>query len=477
MSKKLALVRTNYSQNYGFYDNGTTYEDRDILIPFQLLIIAAAAKNAGITVKIFDGEIGFKKGEQLAFEIADWEPDFIGITATTPDMPQVSMLCRLLRERLLKHADIIIGGCHATVMPEDTFVKTGANYVVKGYGDKAIVEIINGNYAEGVIEIPPDRFQDSPAYSLLDYENYKFTDPLCGQVKAASVMSAYGCPFKCKFCAHDKNIRYKDIDLFLGEINYLYESKGVRYFYVYDDTFLLNKERAFKILSEIERFSEAHFQCLTRANLIDAETVDRLKRANFIRVSMGLESGCDEILRLVSKGVSIADAISACQLLNIAGIETRASFILGLPYENHETINETIEFAKSLELYHANFNIMTPYPGTETYDMAIKGEGLRFKERYGDKDWGGYRRWGKSIIETDDLTADDLESYQIKAQMEFYSQEKVFWYYANLFNKGNKSRYFYRPLNFSWRRRFSKDIPFWNDLDTTKIVGEDNELN
>ena len=474
MSKRLALARTNYSQDYNFYNNGIC-EDRDILIPLQLLVIAMAARNCGDEVRIFDGEVGLLDEEELASDIADWKPDYIGITATTPDIPQVSLLCRILRE-IIPHAKVIIGGSHATAMPEDALEKTGADYVVNGYGRAAIIEIMSGTCKEGIVTESASIGNQSPAYSLLDYENYKFTDPTCGQVRTASVMSAYGCPFKCKFCAHDKDIRYKDVDLFLGEVNYLYDVKGVRYFYVYDDTFLLNKQRAFEILDRFERFDKAHFQCLTRANLLNWETVDRLKRAHFVRVSMGLESGCDEILRLVSKGVTTQDARVACQLLNNTGIEARASFILGLPYENHETINETIEFAKSLELYHANFNIMTPYPGTETYDMAARGDGLRFKEKDGAKDWRGYRRWGKSIIETDDLTANDLESYQVKAQTEFYSQNKIFLYYNRLFMKGNKSRYFYRPLNFAWRRRFNRDIPFWNELNGNE-TGEKHEFN
>mgnify|MGYP001609692874 FL=1 len=480
---KLALVRTNYSQDYHFYDNGATCEDRDILIPFQLLVLAAAAKNVGIDVKIFDGEIGLKDEEQLASDILEWKPHFVGITVTTPDVPQVSKLCMILREELSFYfngkssAGIIVGGCHATAMPKNTLNEIGADFVVKGYGDKAIVEIVKGNCDEGIVEMYPDKFQESSAYSLLDYEDYMFTDPTCGRVKTASVMSAYGCPFRCRFCSHDRNVRFKDIDLFLGEISYLYNIQNIRYFYIYDDTFLLNRERIIKILEGLELFSDAHFQCLTRANLINEEIAERLKEANFVRVSMGLESGSDEILKRVSKGVWIEDAVRACEILHNTGIETRASFILGLPYETHETVNETIEFAKSLELYHANFNIMTPYPGSEAYGMTLRNEGLRFAEKRYETDWAEYRRWGRAIIETDDLTAEDLEDYQVKAQVGFYSQRKIYDYYYMLFMNGNRSRYFYRPLNFAWNQQFGMDVPFWNELDNSKIVGASHELN
>ena len=472
---KLAFARVNYSADYGFYDSGNTYKERDILIPYQLLVLAGSTRTYGIDVRIFDGEVGLKTERQLTNEILEWEPDFVGFTATTPDIDRTMYACELIHEKN-PLIIIIIGGSHATAMPNEVLKNQFVDYVVKGQGERAIIDIVYSKTNDRIIESDPLGYRLDPAFDMLDYSDYPFTDLTCGQVKAASVMTAYGCPYGCKFCFHDKNVIYRSAEDFINDIKYLYNVKQVKYFYIYDDTFLLNKARATYILGALESFNNAHFQCLTRANLIDEEITRRMVRANFVRVSMGLESGSDEILKHVSKGVSIADAINACRILHDAGIETRASFILGLPYETHDTINETIEFAKSLDLYHANFNIMTPYPGTEVYEMAKREEGLRFANKKYETDWSKYRRWGKAIVETAELSAEDLELYQVNAQVEFYSQDKIYEYYYNLFKNGNKSKYFYRPLNFAWQNKFNKDVPFWSELNGNG-AGEQHELN
>jgi len=121
-------------------------------------------------------------------------------------------------------------------------------------------------------------------------------------------------------------------------------------------------------------------------------------------------------------------------------MEPRASFILGHPYETRETAEATIQFAQELDLLHANFTVMTPYPGTPVHGMACRGEGLRFVKPEYASDWRVYRRWGKPIIETATLSADDLEHLRERAVTEFYTQDKVFSYYDGLFQQGNRSR-------------------------------------
>ena len=267
-------------------------------------------------------------------------------------------------------------------------------------------------------------------------------------------------------------MRYRNIDCFISEIEYLYKEKDVKYFYVYDDTFLVNKQRILNIIDKIKdlKISDAHFQCLTRGNLVDEELISKLRDINFVRISMGIESGSDEVLAAANKGVKTKDYAVACKTLKKFDIETRGSFIIGHPYDTKETVRKTIDFSKELELYHANFNIMTPYPGTEVYQMALEGKGIHFdKPEYAHK-WDIYRRWGSSVIYTDELSCDDLEFYQKESQMEFYTQEKIYRYYYTLFKNGNKSKYFFRPLNFSWNRKFGKDIDFWDNLGEEKII-------
>jgi len=471
---KLALARANYSQLYGVYDGGKTYTRRDILTPYNLLTLAGFLRDKGIEVRIFDGEVNLATQEELAKEIAQWRPQSAAFTATTPDIGIAIEACTFIKGHD-PAITTIIGGPHASAMPEDVAKYGSVDYVVVGDGEEPLLEIMDGrrNRHERTIEDKIIRGrkldlarQIMPAHDIIDYSDYQFTDPTRGQVNTASIMSTRGCPFNCLFCFHDRQMRYRDVDNVISEIEYLYREKRVRYYYIYDDTFMVRRDRVFEITKRISELGidDARFQCLTRANLVEPRIIEALRDANFVRVSMGLESGSDKILKDVSKGATKDDAVSACKVLLDFNLETRASFILGLPHETKETVRETIEFSKELDLLHANFNIMTPYPGSRVYDMAKKNDGIKFTSPEYAYEWHAYRRWGKAIIETDELSGSELEALQVEAQTEFYTQTKIFDYYKSLFERGNRSKYFYRPLNFAWQRKFKKDVSFWNEL-------------
>lgn len=502
---KLALARVNYSQLYKVYDGGKTYKKRGILMPYHLATLAGHIRRRGVEVRIFDGEVDLLTQRELAQEIVDWNPDFVGFTSTTPDINLTVEVCGMIKNHN-NGIITIIGGPHASGIPEDVSRHSCVDYVVVGDGEYPLDLIINkeSNYSFGdsiLDDADKDvlfetqyremrsngsskiikgslitlRDQPMPAYDLLDFSKYQFIDPTRGSMNTASVMSSRGCPFRCLYCFHKRTLMNRDINLFINEIKYLVNEKDVKYFFVYDDTFTVNKKRALEILARLKELDlkDVNFQCFSRANLIDEELIQAMKEAHFVRVSMGVESGSEKILKIISKGVNKEDCVKACEMLTNAGIETRGSFILGNPYDTHETIRETIEFSKELNLFHANFNIMTPYPGTKTYDMALNGEGLRFKDKRDTTNWDAFRRWGIALVETDGVSASELEELQKDAQMEFYTQEKVYKYYEKLFEKGNRSRFFFRPLNFAWQRKYGEDIPFWNVLEETEVINPD----
>lgn len=484
---RLALARVNYSQLYTMYDDGKTYRQRDILTPYHLLSIAGYVRARGVEVEIFDGEVDLLSQEELAKAIIDWKPQFVGLTTTTPDIIQTLEVCGLIKEAM-PSAVTIVGGSHATVLPHEVSKEKSVDYVVAGDGEEALVQIIEkerGRTSRTVGKAqssPADKVvtgsridlktQPMPAHDLLNYTNYQFTDPTRGQYRTATVMSTRGCPFGCNFCFHTRHVQYRTVDSFVDEIAFLYREKGVRYFFVYDDTFLLKRHRVMEIIRKIKalRLHDADFQCQTRGNLVTPEVIAALRDANFVRISMGVESGSAEILRRIKKGVTKEDFVSACKVLTDHGIEARASFIIGHPYETHQTVAETISFAKELDLLEANFTIMTPYPGTVVYDMALRGEGIHFVRPEYARDWRVYRRWGDPIIETQGLSADELKQAREEAVTEFYVQPKVFNYFYSLFERGNRSRYFYRPLNFAWQRKFGTNIPFWSNLSEVEVV-------
>jgi anaerobic magnesium-protoporphyrin IX monomethyl ester cyclase len=143
-----------------------------------------------------------------------------------------------------------------------------------------------------------------------------------------------------------------------------------------------------------------------------------MKRAGCILIYYGVESGSQRVLNLMKKHIKIGQIVRAIRWTKEAGIETLASFIIGFPGETRKDIEETIAFAKRLDVDYAQFSFATPYPGTELYRMA-KEKGLLLTE-----DWSQYTA-GKPIIAVDSSTKDDLTKLLKRAYQKFYLSPKL----------------------------------------------------
>jgi len=151
-----------------------------------------------------------------------------------------------------------------------------------------------------------------------------------------------------------------------------------------------------------------------------------MKKAGFIRISFGIESGCPKVLKHIQKGVNLQDYAKACRIAEKLGIEIRSSVMLGHPYETQKTAMETLHFIKKLKSCKQIYiNIAVPYPGTKLYEMAKKGEGgLRLLT----DDFSQYKRYGSAVISVNDLQPKDLIRLQRKGFMMFYFTPGRIWY-------------------------------------------------
>jgi anaerobic magnesium-protoporphyrin IX monomethyl ester cyclase len=460
MSKKrITLVRPAFSNVYGVYGKLPKYHE--IRPPLGLLYVASSLEKAGHEVKIIDAEVLLLSPEQLYTEIVKTETDFVGFTSTTPEFHIVASICQKLKA---SHPDIkiIVGGAHVTALPKETIEENPAiNYVVCGEGERAAVKIveevpeeriIRDNDIENLDELP------EPARHLLNYDYYKYAMPGIGMIKMDVIESSRGCPFLCTFCFNRaRKPRYRNPVLVVDEIERSYKKHRIQAMMFFDDTLTVNKKHIMDICDEIiRRGLNKHilFYANTRANTTDKEMLIRMKDAGVAEISMGVESGNPEILEQTKKGTTHEQYKRVYKWMYELNFQTRASFIVGLPYETHQTVRDTISFAKNLDLMRANCNILTPYPGTEIYEQVLEGKGIHLL----CKDWKEFKRWGTSVIRTDKLTKEDLEYYQKRFITEFYTQPKVLFYHFKQIFKGNFSYFYYRPLIFAIKRRIKEDV-------------------
>jgi len=180
----------------------------------------------------------------------------------------------------------------------------------------------------------------------------------------------------------------------------------------------------------MERGIDIKWWCCGRVNIVNEEVLTKMKEAGCITVYYGIESGSQEILDYINKGITLEQAKNAIEITKKAGIRTSAYFMLGFPSETEADVRKTIEFNKRLPLdEHDTFSILTPFPGTELYKIT-KEEGLLLNE-----DWDTYynRRAGDVLppIRTRHLSSKDLLRLKKEGDREVIeiNRERRFWYF------------------------------------------------
>jgi radical SAM superfamily enzyme YgiQ (UPF0313 family) len=198
----------------------------------------------------------------------------------------------------------------------------------------------------------------------------------------------------------------------------------------------MDRERVYRICESIKkRKLKISWEGWTHANTVDKDILKAMKDAGLVRLSFGVESGNEEILRSLRKGTTLAQIRKVYEWSKESGLETRGSVIFGLPGETRKTVRETLDFVKSIKgLDQVYFNIAMPYPGTEMRRQALNGElGVSLLT----KEYTELRRHGNVVMEVNDLDRDYLINFQRRAWKEFYlSPHRIIY---NFFRAGIKA--------------------------------------
>ena len=241
---------------------------------------------------------------------------------------------------------------------------------------------------EKEICINPPYFVDNldglpyPARHLLPVEKYSVIIALH---PIATIVSSRGCPFQCEYCSKDINhnkYRVRDPKKFVDEMEYLIKNYKVKEIIIIDDTLTLNKNNITAICKEIiNRNIKIKWESPTRVDCVDPELLKLMYKAGCRRLRYGVESGDQEILSLMKKGITLKQVEDAFKWTKKAKIEAFAYFMIGYRNETEETIKKTIKFAKKIKADMAMFTVATPLPNSEFYKILRK---CRVAEKKGD---------------------------------------------------------------------------------------------
>ncbi|MDP3732694.1 MAG: radical SAM protein, partial [Candidatus Omnitrophota bacterium] len=200
----------------------------------------------------------------------------------------------------------------------------------------------------------------------------------------------------------------------------------------YDESFTLNRERIFNLCEEmIKQRINLPWSCFTRVNLVDIDLLKAMKAAGCYQIFFGVESGVPRLLKLINKMHTLEQVRRAFGFTNRFKMQTTATFILGLPTETKEESRQTIAFAKEIKPTFANFLLLSPYPGTDIYDISLRnGEIL-------EKDASKWSNFNESQITylPHGRSKEGMLQLVKKAYREFYLRPQYYYHILPFFNK------------------------------------------
>lgn len=414
--------------------------------------IAAVLEKAGVETTILDGIGESLDIDEMASRVQTLATDVIGITATILTVSAAAALAEKLKERL-PTVPVVLGGPQLCSAPERTMKSGVYDIGVLGEGEETMLDLVRAlqegrkdlSGIKGLILREGNELRFTPPrHYIKDLDSLPFParhlyPPLdryrpvpASYIKkpVGLMITSRGCPYQCIFCdrkVFGNRFRAHSPKYVADEMEEVVKVHGAREIRFMDDTFTMDIGRVEGICEELfRRRLDVPWTCLTRVNTVNLEILRKMKAAGCWQVIYGIESGDQRILETVKKGVTVEQNEWAVRLAKKAGLNVRATFVLGLPGETAETVRRTIEFAKRVPLDVVNFFAVILYPGNELHDIARR-EGRILHENYDEY---------TSLIDTEStrlhyvpqgMTEADLKNAIVEAHRSFYFRPGYIW--------------------------------------------------
>lgn len=425
---------------------GTGMNEATIEPPVGLGYMAAVLEQRGVSCTIIDAQVLGLDDREIVERIPAGSV-LVGISVTSFTVSAAANLVAMLKG--LRNVPVVLGGAFPTAAPENALRLIAADGIVRGEGEYAFAQIAE-NCSRGdllfagdvsgacyrdddgtLISLPVQRITDLdalpfPAYHLMPSLS-RYTSRT-RKKPAAPLITSRGCSFSCSFCSKDvfkRRTTFRSAANVLREIDHLVSDFGIRQLDILDDNFTQNRQRLEEILDGLiarDYRLAINMQTGIRTELLDEPLLRKMKRAGVFKISFGVESADDEVLRLHCKELDLGRVEETVRSARKLGLVVYGFFIIGLPGETEESFEKTLKFVRKVRFDVANFCIALPFPGTLLYDM-IQDRGTFIVDTSGSIDSGYYD--GLVFFEFEgNSAADVLRRYQT-AYREFYSVTRM----------------------------------------------------
>lgn len=412
-------------------------------LPLSLLYLAAAARRQGHEVRVLDLDFLGRPAANLEKALAEFTPEWVGFSAYTTNVARAGALAEQTK-RQRPAARTVLGGFHASALPERTLAEFPAfDFLIVGEGELTLGELVGGASAPrdiaglawrdgATIIVNPRRAplpdldaMPGPARDLLPVTKYVPDPGNFYRLPSTSILYSRGCPLKCTFCSKavfQDTIRYRRPAAVVEEMQACGRDFGIRDFRFVDEGPTIQPARM-RDLCEAMLAAKLRitWHTYSRADVVTEDDLRLMKRAGCYHVTFGIESGSERTLANIDKRLTLEKAAQAVALTKKLGLEAKANFIIGFPWETREDVDRTIRFAFALKPDLATFNVYKPLPGSRLYDELQRDGKLRHTR------WEDYFATSEFLLFESNFTDAEMKRLLKRTILRFHLRPAFLW--------------------------------------------------
>ena len=425
-------------------------------------LFATYLRNKGLTVAIVDAPAHSLSPAGVAdFICANHQPTLVVMvvygfqpSASTQNMSAAGETCRAIKA-IDPNCRIMVTGTHPAALPERTLREEAIDFVCDREGPETILLTVRAlkdgapsfagipslwyRVADIIMSNPPgvlledlDVEMPGVAWDLLPMDKYRAHNWHCFEhiherQPYASMHTSLGCPYKCTFCCINapfggSSYRMWSPESVIKEIDILVNRYGVKNIKFVDEMFVLNRNHVIGICDRIiERGYDLNIWAYARVDTVKDEFLDKLTRAGFRWLALGIESGSKHVRDGVEKGrFGSVEIVKTVKNIQAAGINVIGNYIFGLPDDTRESMQETLDLAVETNCEFANFYCAMAYPGSRLYSMAIEN-GWALPDT-----WIGYSQHSYETLplRTETLTSAEVLKFRDEAFQKYFTNPR-----------------------------------------------------
>lgn len=433
-------------------------------------LMATYVRKRGLSAEIIDAEAEELGPAEVAERVAHLKPALAVVvvyghqpSASTQIMPASGAVAKAIKDNSPQQPVLMVGG-HVAALPKRTLEEESTDYVAAGEGLHTMVELVEALKAPGKTELakvrglwyredgrvvsnpnPPlvkdlDNEMPGIAWDLIPMEKYRAHNWHCfGDLQRqpyAAIYTTLGCPYHCSFCCIQAPFKSGEKELGLKETTNSYRywstervgaeldflaSRGVRNIKIADEMFVLNKKHVLGICDWIiDRGHQFNIWAYARIDTVKEGMLPKLKQAGFNWLAFGIEAANDRVQENIDKRFEEHEVYETIAKTQAAGINVIGNYIFGLPEDNHDTMQQTLEMSLELNCEFANFYSAMAYPGSPLYLMA-QAQNWALPEK-----WSGYSQHSvdSTPLPTKYISAAEVLGFRDEAFQKYFNDPR-----------------------------------------------------